>query len=61
MILNRKSAKKTSRISLFIAITMISTVFAVIQTQGYPVEQLTQEGVKACKIGFVEVFTSLLW
>lgn len=61
MILNRKSAKKTSRVSLFIAIAMISTVFAVMQTQGYPVEQLTQDGVRVCKAGFVELFTSLLW
>lgn len=61
MILNRKSAKKTSRVSLLVAITMLSTIIAVLNTQGYPVENLAENGAQMCKIGVVELFTSLLW
>ncbi len=40
MMLNRKSAKKTSKISLLVAVVMLTSVFTVFQTQGYPVEGL---------------------
>ncbi|TQV87482.1 hypothetical protein [Aliikangiella coralliicola] len=61
MILNRKSAKKTSRISLLIAMAMLSTIFAVLHTQGYQVEHIAENGMQVCKAGVVDLFTSLLW
>ena len=61
MILNRKSAKKTSRVSLLIAMVMLSTIFAVLHTQGYEVEHLAENGMQMCKVGIVDLFTSMLW
>lgn len=61
MVLNRKSAKKTSRVSLFIAIAMIATVFGVLHAQGYQIEHITEDGVQVCKAGVIELFTMLLW
>ena len=61
MILNRKSIKKTSRVSLVIAVAVIGTVAVAMQTQGYQIEHITSGGVEMCKVGFVELFVSLLW
>ena len=61
MVLNRKSAKNTSRVSLFIAVAMIATVFGVLHTQGYPVEHLAENGAQICKAGVIDLFTMLLW
>ena len=61
MILNRKSAKQTSRVSLFIALSMIAMLFAVLHTQGYQVEYITENGVTMCKAGVVELFVTLLY
>jgi hypothetical protein len=61
MVLNRKSAKQTSRISLFVALTMIAILTGVLHSQGYQVEYMTENGVQLCKAGFVELFSSLLW
>ena len=61
MLLNRKSAKKTSKISLVVAVTMLTTIFAVLQTQGYPVEQLAENGLEVCKTGFIDFMSSMLW
>jgi|GEM_PF-2783168 len=61
MVLNRKSAKQTSRVSLFIALAMIATVFTVLHTQGYQVEHITENGVQMCKASVVELFSTLLW
>lgn len=61
MILNRKSAKKTSKVSLFIAVAMIGAIFASLQTQGYQVEILAQTGINLCKLGFNDILTVLFW
>ncbi|MCW8878915.1 MAG: hypothetical protein OQK04_04775 [Kangiellaceae bacterium] len=61
MLLNRKSAKKTSKISLLVAVTMLTTIFAVLQTQGYPVEQLAENGLQVCRAGFLDFMSSMLW
>ncbi|MGX5174120.1 hypothetical protein ACUR5C_08880 [Aliikangiella sp. IMCC44653] len=61
MILNRKSNKGTSKVSLIIAVTMIVTVLAVIQTQGYPIEELADGGVKVCQASAVSFLASILW
>ena len=61
MLLNRKSAKKTSRVSLLVAVTMLTTVFAVLQTQGYPVDQVAENGMEVCKAGVAEFINVLLW
>ncbi|WP_444994109.1 hypothetical protein [Aliikangiella sp. IMCC44359] len=61
MVLNRKSAKKTSNVSLFIAVAMIGAIFASLQTQGYQVDVLAQTGVNLCKLGFNDIVTALFW
>ena len=61
MVLNRKSAKKTSRISLLVAVTMLSTVVAVLHSQGYQVEYIAENGAHMCKVGVVDLLSSLLW
>ncbi len=61
MLLNRKSAKKTSKVSLLVAVAMLTTVFTVLQTQGYPVERLADDGAQICKNGVVDFLTVLLW
>ncbi len=62
MVLNRKSTKATSRISLLVAVTMLSTIFAVLHTQGYQVETIAESGAQICKnIGVVDLFVSMLW
>lgn len=61
MMLNRKSAKKTSRVSLFVAVVMLTTVFAVLQTQGYPVENIAENGKDICKAGVAEFLNVLFW
>jgi hypothetical protein len=61
MILNRKSAKSTSRASLMIAITMLFAIGVVMQTHGYEVEYLAENGVRMCKMGAVDLFMTLLW
>lgn len=61
MILNRKSAKNTSRVSLFVALTMLSLIVFVLETQGYQVEYLAENGLQLCKHGAVDLFLSLLW
>lgn len=62
MLLNRKSAKQTSRVSLFIAVIMLSTVFTVLHVQGYQVDQIADSGIKMCKdVGIFDLFVSLLW
>ncbi|WP_196137930.1 hypothetical protein [Aliikangiella sp. G2MR2-5] len=61
MVLNRKSAKKTSKISLLVAVTMLTTIAAVLQTQGYPMDHLAENGVQMCKTGFIEFLGAMLW
>ncbi len=61
MVLNRKSAKITSRISLLIAVAMITTVFAVVQTHGYPIDMITENGIQVCRAGVVDLVVMLLW
>jgi hypothetical protein len=61
MILNRQSAKKTSHASLVIAITMVFALVITVQTQGVPTDYLIENGVKACKVGALDLFTKLLW
>ena len=61
MMLNRKSAKKTSKISLLVAVVMLTTVFTVFQTQGYPVEGLAENGINLCKAGVADFLTVLFW
>ena len=61
MILNRKSAKATSRVSLFVAVTMLSTLAIILESQGYQVGHIADNGVQMCKLGAVELFFSLLW
>lgn len=62
MVLNRKSSKTTSHVSLFIAVAMLCTVFTVLAVQGVPVEQLAGTSAQLCKdAGVFEMFVSLLW
>jgi len=61
MVLNRKSAKKTSKVSLIIALAMLSTIFAVLDSHGYQVEHVAQNGMQMCKLSAVELFFSLIW
>jgi len=61
MVLNRKSAKKTSRVSLFVALTMLSTVVTLVATNGYSVEGLAVNGKELCQLGVAELFSALFW
>lgn len=61
MILNRKSAKKTSRASLVIAISMFVAVVVTAQTQGIPSDYMIENGAQVCKAGLLDLFTKLLW
>ena len=61
MVLNRKSAKKTSHVSLAIAITMFVALAVTVQTQGVPTEYLMENGAQACKAGLLDLFTKVLW
>lgn len=61
MILNRKSAKPTSRVSLFIALAMISTMFIVLHAQGYHIETIVDNSASLCGAGLIEIFSYLLF
>ncbi len=61
MILNRKSAKTTSRVSLFVAVTMLSTIVVLLESSGYQVQQMAGNGANMCKLGAVDLFFSLIW
>lgn len=61
MILNRKSAKSTSKASLVIAISMLFAVVVTAQTQGIPTDYMLENGAQFCKAGLMGLFTSLLW
>lgn len=61
MVLNRKSAKKTSHASLFIALTMFAAVIITVQTQGIPADYMIENGTQVCKAGLIDLFTKLLW
>ncbi len=61
MVLNRKSAKKTSHVSLVIAITMFIALAVTVQTQGVPTEYLIENGAQACTAGLLDLFTKVLW
>ncbi len=61
MVLNRKSAKSTSRVSLFVAVTMITTMFAVLHAQGYQVDYLAEDGAQLCQTGIVELLSFFLF
>ncbi len=61
MVLNRKSAKKTSRVSLVIGVTMFVALVVTVQTQGIPTDYLMENGMQVCKAGFIDLFTKLLW
>jgi len=61
MILNRKSTKLTSKISLIIAVAMIITLSIGIHTHSFPTETLLVDGSSLCAIGLVEMFSLLLW
>ncbi|MEP1744107.1 MAG: hypothetical protein ABJI60_18255 [Kangiellaceae bacterium] len=61
MILNRKSAKSTSKASLVIAITMFAAVVVTAQTQGIPTDYMFENGAQVCKAGLLDLFTKLLW
>ena len=61
MILNRNSAKKTSRVSLVIGVTMFIALVVTVQTQGIPTDYLMENGMQVCKAGLVDLFTKLLW
>jgi len=61
MVLNRKSAKKTSHASLVIAVTMFVAVVITVQTQGIPTDYLIENGAQVCKAGLLDLFTKLLW
>ena len=61
MVLNRKSAKKTSHASLVIAITMVVAVVVTVQIQGIPTDYLVANGAQLCKAGLIDLFTKLLW
>ena len=61
MVFNRKSAKKTSRISLAIGVTMFIALVVTVQTQGIPTDYLMENGMQVCKAGLIDLFTKLLW
>jgi len=61
MVLNRKSAKQTSRVSLVIGITMFIALVITVQIQGVPTEYLMENGAQVCKSGLIDLFTKLLW
>jgi hypothetical protein len=61
MILNRKSAKTTSRVSLFVAITMLTTIVVLLETNGYQMQALAENGANMCKLGAVDLFITLIW
>ena len=61
MILNRKSAKATSHVSLVVALTMFVALVITVQTQGIPTDYLMENGTQICKAGFIDLFTKLLW
>lgn len=61
MILNRKSAKKTSKVSLFVAITMLTTFFVLLYCQDYQVEYIAENGVSSCSLSAVDILISIFW
>lgn len=61
MILNRKSTKLTSKVSLVIAVAMIITLSVGIHTHSFSTETLVVDGSALCAFGLVEVFSLLLW
>jgi len=61
MILNRKSTKLTSKISLIIAVAMIIALSVGIHTHSFATETLLVDGSSLCTIGLVEMFSLLLW
>jgi len=61
MVLNRKSAKKTSKVSLVIAVTMFVALVITVQTQGIPTDYLIENSAQVCKAGFIDLITKLLW
>lgn len=61
MVLNRQSAKGTSRVSLIVAVAMLTTIFIALESQGYQVDTIAENGVEMCRLGAVELFISLLW
>ncbi len=61
MILNRKSAKRTSRISLAIGVIMFVALVVTVQTQGIPTDYLMENGMQVCKAGLIDLFAKLLW
>ncbi len=60
MVFNRKSAKKTSRISLVIGVTMFIALVVTAQTQGIPTDYLMENGMQVCSAGLIDLFTRLL-
>ncbi len=61
MVLNRKSAKKTSHVSLAIALTMFVAVLITVETQGIPTDYMIENGAQVCRAGLIDLFTKLLW
>ncbi len=61
MVFNRQSAKTTSRVSLVVAVVMLTSIFFTVQSQGYSVGEIADNGVQMCKLGVVDLFVSLLW
>ena len=61
MVLNRKSAKKTTQASLVIAISMFIAVVVTAQTQGIPTDYMFENSAQVCKAGLLDLFTKLLW
>ena len=61
MVFNRQSAKNTSRVSLVVAVVMLTSIFFTVQSQGYSVGEIADNGVQMCKPCAVDLFISLLW
>lgn len=61
MILNRKSAKKISHVSLAIALTMFIALAITVEIQGIPTDYLIENGAQACRAGLIDLFSKLLW
>ncbi len=61
MILNRKSTKITSQVSLVIAIAMILTLTIGLHTHSFATDTILVDGSSLCKAGLVELFSMLLW
>lgn len=61
MNLNRKSSKRISQFSLLIALVMLTTMFAVLHAQGYPLEVFVEHSSRICNISIADLLVSFFW